>query len=180
MARVRIRQRPDLRVDDAVEEADEASLGDVAAEDAIDLLAELRRLGASVANARTAACRFDISSAAGMPLPTTSAIDSAEPVRPEPDRVEAVAADAGRRLPRRRELEPVDLRQNGRQQLALDAARFVELARDPAPAATSLASRLDLDRSVARARRCPTASARSPARRGAWLRPRDRPSPSRS
>ena len=35
---------------------------------------------ASEAKARTAACRFDISSAAGMPLPTTSAIVSARRV----------------------------------------------------------------------------------------------------
>ena len=86
---------------------------------------------ASVAKARTAACRFDINSAAGMPLPTTSAIDSATRLRPEADGVEAIAADAGGRLPRCRQLEAVHLRQRRRQQRPLDAARLVQLPRLP-------------------------------------------------
>ena len=45
MAGVGKGQRADFGVDHAVEEADEAVLRDAAAEDPIDLLAELRRLG---------------------------------------------------------------------------------------------------------------------------------------
>ena len=99
---------------------------------------------ASVANARTAAWRFDISSAAGMPLPTTSAIESAETRGAKRDRVEAVAADAGRGLPRRRELAAVHLRERRGQQLALDAAGLVEFAPLVALQLAARASLLDL------------------------------------
>ena len=104
----------------------------------------------SVAKARTAACRFDISSAAGMPLPTTSAIESAEARSAERDGVVAIAADAGRRLPRRRDLPAVDLRHRGRQQLALDAPRLVELALLVRVAAAAARGRLRSRRAASR------------------------------
>ena len=51
-------------------------------------------------NARTAACRLDISSAAGSPLPATSAIEQPEHVLVERERVVAVATIATCRAPR--------------------------------------------------------------------------------
>ena len=75
-----------------------------------------------------------------MPLPTTSAIDSATRLRREADGVEAVAADAGCRLPRCGELEALHLRQRGREQRALDAACLVQLARLPLDVRAPLAA----------------------------------------
>src|SRR5262249_2210151 len=86
---------------------------------------------ASLANARTAACRFDISSAAGMPLPATSAMTI--PMRSpaaiaRADHVETVAADPVCRTPRRRDPKPIELRQRCRQQRPLNEARLVLFA----------------------------------------------------
>ena len=81
----------------------------------------------SLANARTAAWRFDISSAAGRPLPAMSAIDTPSAAA-EGQRVEAIAADAVRGLPRHADIDAGDLRYGRREQAALDQAGVVELA----------------------------------------------------
>ncbi len=99
---------------------------------------------ASVANARTAAWRFDISSAAGMPLPTTSAIES--PRRDEPKAMASKQSpptpDAGCHDTASSQPSSVGMRR--RQQLALDAPRFVELAAFDRDLLPSRAPRLDL------------------------------------
>ena len=69
---------------------------------------------ASVAKARTAACRFDISSAAGMPLPTTSAIDSA---------TRLLARSGWRRSSRRRRRTPAATRRPARSRPSAAASR---------------------------------------------------------
>ena len=90
---------------------------------------------AAVENARTAACRFDMSSAAGRPLPTTSAIDTATRVSLKREDVVAVAADAGRGRPERRQAAALHVGHRRRQQRALDQPGFVVLAREPRVAA---------------------------------------------
>ncbi len=136
---------------------------------------------ASVANARTAAWRFDMSSAAGIPLPTTSAID-----RPSRDAPNAIASKqspptpAGW-LPRRRDLAAVDLGQHRWQQLALNPTRFIQRPRLERLGVTPHASLLDFRAKRVRAAVCcPTVSARSRRRLDAWFRRRGPLSPSRS
>ncbi len=64
-----------------------------------------------------------MSSAAGTPLPATSAMTTPS-VAADLDEVEAIAADAVRRLPGGRNLKAGNLRQRGRQQRALNQPRF--------------------------------------------------------
>ena len=168
---------------DRVAERHELAGRDVAAEQPIDARADVVRLGrARVANARTAACRFDISSAAGRPLPTTSAIETADA---------RVARSAARRSSRRRcrtrassarrSSQPRDRRHRRRQQRALNQPRLVVLARQPGVAAArrrpSSTSRLhDFDER----RVVPRLLHEALARRAASLRRRCRCCPSRS
>ena len=123
MAGVRIRDRAGCRVDGAVEEADEPALGDVAAQDPVHLTTDVGRtggLGRERADGRLQvrhqqrrrdALADDVGDG-----------DARARERVERDRVEAVAADARGRLPRRRDLAAVDLRHARGQQLALNPA----------------------------------------------------------
>ena len=78
----------------------------------------------SDANALTAACTFDISKAAGMPLPATSAMHSAALVSLEFQHVKVIAAHSASRTPRRRDSASFDLRNLAGQQPPLNASGF--------------------------------------------------------
>ena len=181
VAGVRVGQHAGRRVEHAVEEADEAPFGDVAAEDPVDLLAERLRLGRFGRERAHRGLQVGHQQRRGDALADDVGDREREPRVAEADRVEAVAADAGRRLPRDGELPAVDLRASAAAAGALDPQRLGQLALLGRPRAAPRAAGLDLRRAASRAGgRCPTASARSRARRGASPRPRDRRCPSRS
>ena len=71
-----------LPVDAGVTERDEPAAGHVRQSRRLTLAQIAWGRALSCANARTAACRFDISSAAGRPLPATSAIDEPDDIGP--------------------------------------------------------------------------------------------------
>ena len=173
---------PDFGVDDAVEEADEASFGDVAAEDRVDLLAELRgarrfgregadrglqvrhqqRRGNALADhvgdrQRERGCgEKRMASKQSPPTPEAGCHDAASS---QPSICGSVAGSSVRWMRRASSSS-----RRSRCALRAPLAACVDLAAQQSPPAP----------------RCPTASARSRARRGAWPRPRGRPSPSRS
>ena len=115
---------PAVGVEHAVEEADEASLGDVAAQDPVHLMAERARLdrfrrerahrGLQVRHQQRRRNAF-----------ADDVRDRERQARVvETDGVEAIAADAGGGLPRHGELPAVDLRHLLRQQALLDLQRL--------------------------------------------------------
>ena len=82
---------------------------------------------ASWAKARTAACRFDISSAAGSPLPAMSAIDTPRTSpKPSVSKQSPPTPSAGSHVTD--EIDAGDLRRCGRQQAALDQACLLHFA----------------------------------------------------
>ncbi len=128
MAGVRVRQRVLVAVDQAVEERDEPSLGDVAAEDAIDLLRDLGGLRRSGRERLDGGLEVRHQQRRGDALADDVRDREAHSRRAERDGVVAVAADARGRLPRRADLEAFDLRHRRRQQLSLYPPRLVQLA----------------------------------------------------
>ena len=93
MAGIGKRQRRVVAVDDAIEERDEPAFRDVAAEDAIDLLAELRGFGRVGGEGAHRRLQVRHEQRRGDALPDDVGDRQADPPRTECDRVEAVAAD---------------------------------------------------------------------------------------
>ncbi len=83
-----------VAVDDAIEERDEAALRDVAAEDAVDLLAELGGLGRVRGKGADRRLKVRHQQRRGNALADDVGDGQAEPRWTERDGVEAVAADA--------------------------------------------------------------------------------------
>ena len=82
---------------------------------------------ASCAKARTAACRFDISSAAGSPLPAMSAIETPS-TSPKPSVSKQSPPTPSAGCQATDEVDAGDLRHRRRQQAALDQPRLLEFA----------------------------------------------------
>ena len=82
MARVAEAEVACCEVEHRHEQRDEAAVRALPAERAVDARDRVVRRSAFVTNARTVACRLETSSAAGSPLPQTSAMQTAR--RPGP------------------------------------------------------------------------------------------------
>ena len=133
---VRVRHRPEGRVQHAVAEADEPSLGDVAAQDAVHLLAEVRRFDGFRGECPHGRLKIRHQERRRDPLADDVGDRDGEPRLAERQRVEAVASDACRRLPRGGDVPAFDRRQALRKQLPLDLPRlgdFTLLVRTAAP-----------------------------------------------
>ena len=85
---------PSVRIGDAVEEADEPAFGDVAAEDAIDLLAQLQRLRRVGGEGAHRGLQVRHQQRGRDALADDVGDGQREALAAERDRVEAVAADA--------------------------------------------------------------------------------------